>query len=202
MYLCLCVILCAIFHVSFTQSYGNFFLFIDNKDCVLCIVYLGLQAATVLPDGVARLHDITHKAILQAYKHIPLHGWSNWLTAIYKRTVWIINVVLIFQSTTNRLNYYFWGNPLRQATKRHLNNSWTVKNDDKWEDLSSVWLSCCSVLGRLSPPPKIFFRLFLKRIIWSVNHEVTGYYLEMYVCVCENYPFLLSFLVGGGEGMV
>ena len=30
------------------------------------------------------------------------------------------------------------GNLLRQATKRHLNNSWTVKNDEKLDDLSSV----------------------------------------------------------------
>ena len=49
-------------------------LFIDDKDSVFCILYLGLQVAAVLPDGIARLHDITHKAILQAYKQIPLHG--------------------------------------------------------------------------------------------------------------------------------
>ena len=43
----------------------------------------------------------------------------------------------------------FQSNPLRQATKRHLNKSYTVKNDEKWDDVSSVWLSFCSVLGRI-----------------------------------------------------
>ena len=37
----------------------------------------------------------------------------------------------------------FRSNPLRQATKRYVNNSYTVKNDEKLDDLSSVWLSCC-----------------------------------------------------------
>ena len=32
---------------------------------------------------------------------------------------------------------HFWGNPLCQATKRHLNNSLTVKNDLKKVEMES-----------------------------------------------------------------
>ena len=41
---------------------------------------------------------------------------------------------------------HFRGDPLRQATKGHLNNSSTVKNDEildeKGNNLSSVWMIC------------------------------------------------------------
>ena len=30
-------------------------------------------------------------------------------------------------------NDNFWGNPLYQATKQHLNNRQMVKNDEKWK---------------------------------------------------------------------
>ena len=45
----------------------------------------------------------------------------------------------LFARTKHNLQI-FWGNPLCQATKRHLNNSSTVKNDEKMR-----WLNRLSV---------------------------------------------------------
>ena len=47
----------------------------------------------------------------------------------------------VYSDKTQHVN--FQGNALYQATKRHLNNSWTVKNDEKWDGE----LSHLSVLG-------------------------------------------------------
>ena len=46
--------------------------------------------------------------------------------------------------------HIFRGNPLHQATKRHLNNRWTVKNDTKKrkKEIGLVF-TACSVLGGL-----------------------------------------------------
>ena len=45
----------------------------------------------------------------------------------------------------------FRGNALRQATKRHLNNSETVKNDEKINEKETYpfffWLICCRLFS-------------------------------------------------------
>ena len=51
---------------------------------------------------------------------------------------------LIYQDTSTR-SANFRGNPLCQATKRHLTVKWlkTMKNEKRSEITSLFWLSCC-----------------------------------------------------------
>ena len=59
------------------------------------------------------------------------------------------------------------GNPLRQATKRHLNNSKTVKNGEKWDDLSSVWFGCCFLVQCLERDNCMRLKIFLRSQIYN-----------------------------------
>ena len=68
----------------------------------------------------------------------------------------IINILFMDPNTRKvQKNAVYWdktqpanfrGNPIYQAAKRHLNNSWTVKNEEKWDGKLHFICLCTSGL--------------------------------------------------------
>ena len=77
---------------------------------------------------------------------------------------------------------HFRGNPLRQATKRHLNNSYTVKNDEKLERNISFFPSDLLSLVQCWEEKKKDFLLLLLLLCFVLWLEEN---LHM-VCPCHN----------------
>ena len=96
------------------------------------------------------------KSLLQIYRLCywkQQQLWNRMTASVLKQdpnTKRFKQTLIYFNTDTQHA--HFRGNPLYQATKRHLHNRQTVKNDEKLnKDLSCFgWVfTVCSVLGRL-----------------------------------------------------
>ena len=67
----------------------------------------------------------------------PSHKSETRITASVLNNKGFKRTLIYYDPDTQSAN--FRGNPLRQATKGHLNNSSTVKNDEKWDEKGNTW---------------------------------------------------------------
>ena len=81
----------------------------------------------------------------EADEKLPCRHVATSVTSILKsiQTHERLERMLFIRTKTQHAN--FRGNPIYQATKRHLNNSYTMKDDEKWDGE----LNHFSVLGRI-----------------------------------------------------
>ena len=130
-------------------STGSFFMLpivLGEKQSALEALFIFIWCADV-NCNILKSNTATHK----------IQHWSHGVNPIQIK--W--NLIIILDPNTEKIqknahllwhrqhDTKFWGNPLLQATKRRLNNSETVKKNEKLYDASnfSFWLLLCSVLS-------------------------------------------------------